>query len=290
MNRESTESGIVYKYFAAQFGLEVIRRCELKVTPPNELNDPFEFRPHVIRSAPQREAKRLLRDKRTIKEMYEDDKAHGTFVGNFRQYRKRIGKVKDKLISGLLDSMPQASQALQHGYPDAVSRAIGVLSLTARPDSIVMWGHYADKHRGIVIGFDQEWEMFCRGRGLGPVEYSRERLVWDPSCKPGSSAERNYVARMIKIKNYEWSYEAELREVFQLSGLNQRSLKDGRIGYFLSIPSSVILTVILGALCPADTEVEVRSVLRDGHLPRLWPLKRAKLHESQFAMNIEDAG
>jgi hypothetical protein len=290
VNRESPKSRIAYKYFAARYGLAVIRRCELKVTPPNELNDPFEFRPHVIRSLPEREAKRLLTDKRTIKEMYEDDRARGTFAGNFREYRKLIGNVKGKLILGIVDSLPQASQALQHRYPEAVSRAIGVLSLTARPDSIVMWGHYADKHRGIVIGFDKDWEMFRRGRGLSSVEYSRERLVWDASCKPGSAAERDYVSRMIKHKNHEWNYEAELREVFQLPGLNQRSLEDGSIGYFLPIPSSVILTVILGALCSTDTEVEVRAALRDGHLPSLRTLKRAKLHESRFAMDIVDAG
>jgi hypothetical protein len=139
-----------------------------------------------------------------------------------------------------------------------------------------------------VIGFDKDWEMFRRSRGLSSVEYSRGRLVWDASCKPGSAAEKNYVAEMVKHKNDEWEYEAELREIFQLSGL-KRSLEEGRTGYFLPIPPSVVLTVILGALCPIDTEIEVRSVLRHGHFPNVRPLKRAKLHESQFAMNIEDA-
>lgn len=289
MNSESRNSGIAYKYFCGRYGLEIIRRCELKVTPPNELNDPFEFRPRVIRSAPQREAKELLKDKRTIKEMYEEDRRRGISTGNFRNYREQIRMVRDSLISGMVRAMPQASLALQHGYPDAVSCAIGVLCLTEKPDSIVMWGHYADKHRGIVIGLDRNWELFCRGRGLSPVEYSRERLTWDASCKPGSAAEREYVERMIKHKNDEWRYEAELREVFQLTGLRRRSLRDGSIGYFLPIPSSVIVSAILGARCPADTEAEVRSALRECDFPSLVKLKRAQLHETLFAMTIDDA-
>lgn len=34
--------GTVYK-FCGKYGLEILRTLELKVTPPNQFNDPFEF-------------------------------------------------------------------------------------------------------------------------------------------------------------------------------------------------------------------------------------------------------
>lgn len=79
-----------YKYTSTKFALATLRDLELKVTPPNEFNDPFEFSPHVTCSAPEREAKRILRSKRDIKEMYEQDKRIGDFAGNFREYRERL--------------------------------------------------------------------------------------------------------------------------------------------------------------------------------------------------------
>jgi len=39
---------------------------------------------------------------------------------------------------------------------------VGVLSLSARPDSAVMWSHYADSHRGFVIGLDTNHDFFER--------------------------------------------------------------------------------------------------------------------------------
>ena len=46
---------------------------------------------------------------------------------------------------------------------------LGVLSLSARSDSSVMWSHYADSHRGFLIGFSTEHEFFPRDKRTVPV-------------------------------------------------------------------------------------------------------------------------
>lgn len=282
------KSEIAYKYFSSRYGLEMLRKLELKITPPNEFNDPFEFTPCVICSSPKREAKRILKSKDEIKEMYEEERRLGEFSGNFRQYRARIRKVRASLMRGVAREMPKANARLQHEYLDGISTAVGVLSLSARADSIVMWGHYGDKHRGIVIGFDATWDIFQSGKGLGSVQYARERLTWDSSCKPGSAAEKEYVEQMIRHKNDEWAYEEESRDVFQLAGLRRRRLNDGSTGYFLPVPASVIAGVFLGTRCPPDVEAEVRVALRDPRFSHLSKLKRAKLHETEFAITFDE--
>ena len=38
---------ILYKY-AGESGLRILEDLRLKITPPNEFNDPFEVTPHAI--------------------------------------------------------------------------------------------------------------------------------------------------------------------------------------------------------------------------------------------------
>ena len=282
----NAKSGVAYKYFNSHYALELLRTLELKITPPNQFNDPFEFYPRVVCSSPEREAKRILKKKDEIKGMYEEDKRLGIFKGNFRQYREHIRKMHPTLISGVARGMPRVNADLQHNYLDGISTAVGVLSLSKRSDSIVMWGHYGDKHRGVVIGFDMSWELFRAGKGLGSVHYARERLIWDSSCKPGSAAEKTYVEQMIRHKNDEWAYENELRQLFVLAGLKRRELSDGNLGYFLPIPPSVVASVLLGARCPSAVEAEVRRVLCDPRFAHIGTAKRAILHETEFAIQF----
>ena len=36
--------GTVFK-FCGKYGLDILRKLELKITPPNQFNNPFEFKP-----------------------------------------------------------------------------------------------------------------------------------------------------------------------------------------------------------------------------------------------------
>ncbi|HEX7515716.1 MAG TPA: DUF2971 domain-containing protein [Chthoniobacterales bacterium] len=279
-------SEAAYKYMSAYYALKTLRDLELKITPPNQFNDPFEFSPRVICSSPEREAKRILKLKAEIKGMYEEEKQLGIFRGNFREYRERMRRMRPTLISGVAGKMHEANAHLQHNYLDGISRDVGVLSLSARPNSIVMWGHYGDKHRGMVIGFDTAWEVFRSGKGLRSVRYDRKRLTWDSACKPGSAAEKAYVVQMICHKNDEWAYEDELRQMFKLAGLKRRPLEDRGVGYFLSVPAHTVVSVLLGARCSIEDEAELRSVLDNRRFSHVTRPKRARLHDTEFALEF----
>jgi hypothetical protein len=69
-------------------GIDILLNLELKITPPDQLNDVFEFSPHVICSAPRRMAKDVMRDKAAVRESYHEDKRSGGFVV-LRSFRGR---------------------------------------------------------------------------------------------------------------------------------------------------------------------------------------------------------
>jgi len=273
---------VVYKY-CDQRGIDILRHRELKITPPNQFNDPFEFTPRVTCSNPHGEVKRLLRDKNTIKEIYLEAKADGAFVGNFRDFRRRFKKARPALTEPLIAANPTVSAETQNEFQNNVSAELGVLCMSSRRDSIVMWGHYCDKHRGLVVRFDKSFAVFQSGKGLRRVNYVHERIIYDSSWNRGGKEAGDFADQLIFSKNYEWSYEEELRQLFKLEGLRNRPLADGAAGYFLPIPHSAIVSVMLGAKSSKQLEEAVNMTLRDRQFAHVI-VKRAALHDTKFSL------
>lgn len=282
----STENGTgVYKY-CDEHGLDILRNLEMKFTPPNEFNDPFEFTPRVINSNRHRMIKRLLKNKEAIKAWYEDDKASGKFRGNFRQYRKHFESRRSDLQRGIVDCLPDLEDEAAEIYAGISADMFGVLCLSSRRDSILMWGHYCNKHRGLVVGYDPTHDYFSVKSGMSPVNYIRERVVYDQNWKGGSKEFADYFQQLVFSKNDAWKYEGELRLIIELKRLRKKQFREGRIGYFGSFPAEVIQTVTLGAKCTKQFEDSVRAVLQDKKFAHV-KLDRAVLHRSEFALEFK---
>ena len=86
-------------------------------------------------------------------------------------------------------------------------RNVGIVSLTARNDSTLMWAHYADSHRGLCFEFDltvgAHW-----GVAIVPVIYSEQCLVGKVSDL-GSLSE--VMTASVYHKSADWAYEKEWR-------------------------------------------------------------------------------
>ncbi len=275
----------VFKYCNSR-GVDILCNLELKITPPDQFNDPFEFTPRVICSSPDYHVKRLYNDKAGLKIMFEEQKQAGVFKGDFREFKKKLRALRPGFRARFVESIPEINANLQAKQLNSVSRELGVLCLSSRADSIVMWGHYADKHTGIVIGFDKSWSVFHDKKGLRPVHYVSERTIWDTSYPPGSREAEEGSDMMILSKNQEWRYEGELRQLFVLEGLGQRLLDDGTRGYFRAVPPEIIRSVCLGFRCPLSRENEIRSVLKASHFAHV-KISKASLHEEKYALRID---
>lgn len=121
------------------------------------------------------------------------------------------------------------------------SRKYAVSSLTRNPLNSLMWSHYGDSHRGVVIGIDAEKcgltsnEEFVIPAQFGELIYIstknknlngvpsqkhldelRESIAFTPEVK-------NYLKQAFLYKSLEWGYEEEVRVI--------KSLKDFKFGY-----------------------------------------------------------
>jgi hypothetical protein len=276
----------VYKY-CGPHGVCILENLELKITPPNQFNDPFEFTPQMVAANPLGWAASVVRNKKHMKSLYLMVKADGQFGGNFRDFQAHVATHRPEMAKALSKIIMLGATHARQELLDKASTLFGVLCLSERPDSILMWGHYADSHRGLVIGFDNSSEVFHphQDTGLRSVDYVRQRVVCDASWVESDPKVKAFHDQAVFSKNDDWGYEKELRQCFRLSSLRQKPLKNGSTGYFLAIPPTALVCVTLGVRCPAELEQRVRLVLTQPRLSHV-ELYRAILHESDFALSF----
>jgi Protein of unknown function (DUF2971) len=279
--------GTVYK-FCDNRGVAILQNLELKITPANQFNDPFEFTPVVVCSDLEAEARSLIepQDMRFFESKYFEEKASGKFVGSFQ------GFMDEFVTSHLMKAIPDTAKKLQDGYLDLISTHFGVLCLSKKRNSIVMFAHYGDNHHGFVIGFDDSNSVFQKGKGLLPVNYVSERIVFDMNWEMGGAEERKYAEMLIFTKNEEWKYENEVRQIFPLDECPiKKPFKDKRTekemtNHFYPMPAEAIQSVSLGIKCSTELESQIRLVLQNKHFSHV-KLERARLHDSKFELTFE---
>jgi len=275
---------IAFKYCDDR-GLDILRNLRLKVTPPLYFNDPFEFTPHVVCSSPNRKFKDFFGDKKEQRKLYDQQRRLG-YQGTMREFRRELRNRRPELISQGTPRIPEANRALQEKMPSHYSREHGVMCLSKRSDSLLMWGHYSRAHTGFVVGLDLQWKPFnAANKGMRDVKYVRERPEWD-TVTPLEGMEANRaLEKIIFSKNEDWAYERELRQLFELKCLLKETGEKGD-SYYLEMPAHVVKCVILGLRTPKELENGVRMILCDEKLAHvsLW---KAGLHESQFALNFQ---
>lgn len=89
----------------------------------------------------------------------------------------------------------------------ALNRVVGLLCFAPNWSNPVMWGHYADRGRGLCLGFDVPDQY------LAAVDYVGVRQELTPSTEPAIKA------RLIRTKFEHWQYEQELRLFEDIGGL-----------------------------------------------------------------------
>jgi len=141
----------------------------------------------------------------------------------------------------------------------------GVLALSELNNNILMWSHYADKHRGICIEFERtdtnelgNWD-YCL-----PVLYQQEL----PSFEPLELEDSKAVTQALSTKGEYWEYEREWRI------LTYKSNKH------FPLPGD-IKSVIFGLNMPQKKREEIVSLL--GHTVRYFEAIRSKRY---FALDI----
>lgn len=219
----------------------------LRVTQPIALNDPYECLPAI--SPPDYD----LLFEQAINRMNEVERS--IVLSDLENAKKnlidqyeRTGELERKL-----------TEILRTG----LSSRIGILSLSKRNDSALMWSHYTDSHKGFVVGFDSNHNFFKKQQDdnaeigeLSEVHYSINR----PAI---SILGNNLTTKHFLCKNIEWEYEEELRLIRNLNNASN-VINDQEPKIFLfDIPKNCISSVIFGMQCAQELQQEIQNLIRN---------------------------
>jgi hypothetical protein len=127
---------------------------------------------------------------------------------------------------------------------------LGILCFCSKWSNPLLWGHYADKHRGMALGFDVPVDMYS------PVKYCRTRLP-TAAARDLDGAD---VETLLLTKFSAWRYESEYRGFCWLNG----SIHENGLYFEPFSPTLKLAEVILGDRSTI-TRAKLAAVLGDQH-------------------------
>lgn len=265
-------------------GIISIENCKLKITPPNQFNDPYEFIPRIVGTSDSGETNSYLSDDDVLSEHYSEAVKEGIWKGTLEDF---VAEIKEN-IDDYTESVVKVSSEneIQWKYAqeflDDVSQLLGVLCVTKNPSNILMWSHYADSHSGIVIGMDENDVFFDHANGLYEIEYVTNRPILDLSWLDESDDTSRFTTEIIRKKYKDWAYEQEVRAVFSLSECEGIEMQGGSgFLYLKKFNPGLIQEIILGCRCSVETEKRVISLLSQDHYSHVV-LKKASLDPYEY--------
>jgi hypothetical protein len=144
-------------------------------------------------------------------------------LDDLRHRRLKIARLDDLNDPFDLWAIAQPEPQLRRGIrasKDEMARRFGMLCFSLSWQNPLLWSHYADRHRGITLGFDIDEAKVQK------VSYVTERPAFH-------AVDEGLVHHLLYTKYIDWQYEQEVR-VF--TSLEEKAF--GRVRWSVSHPLS----------------------------------------------------
>lgn len=248
----------VYKYLPPERA-SYFDDALLRFTPPGALNDPFECFPALIDEV-VKQALEYLETKVFARDS----------VGNDRGERRKMERTRKKEIAQKIQALKNDPDLFAQGIHDYAAESIngrlGILSLSRRWDSSLMWSHYTNCHQGFCIGFDRNHSFFAdsaRPRSdFRPVIYSHRRPTL---TRMRTSPDDNKI--ILSTKSKDWEYEEEERVIALLANADKViSALPHNISLF-KVPHDAVTEIVLGMRSSKDLRKCAQVIARKFDVP-----------------------
>lgn len=254
---------ILYKYVTLESVEPILENASLRFTNPLEFNDPFDCNMpsfdfgHV-------DIKKLIKDEFS-RTMGIDHRSQ-----EFNQFIASITPKFNELRDGILNE----SKSMLADWDKLLSN-FRILSLTTKPDNILMWSHYAKDHKGVVLGFKVNSSLGEAGKVnydegnllLGRFLESMSKVLIRDVINDGGSNTLTDVAasktidvlfKYFFLKKEEWSYENEYRIVMPANHAKVKNLKEMDVVEF---DKQDLLSITFGIGTPEESIRDITAII-----------------------------
>ena len=260
----------VYKYLCPARA-DFFQAFKLRFSQPEALNDPYECLPACDNIDPSKFFDRIIaRNPNALRHLTPE----------------QVKDAKAKVLSNLQPE--QSEEQCLAIYRTKVNNTLGILSLCKRPDSIVMWAHYAEQHKGFVLGFNRSHPFFEKQKTdwadtgtLREVTYGMNRINVD------FAGEVTLKFDIFLRKNRDWDYEEEVRLIRGLHAASELRKVPGKPDICLfDIPKTCVSSVIFGLHCSPDLRSSIEHKVKSDVELKDVRLFKAKLDLKEFKMRL----
>ena len=88
---------ILYKYIKTDYALAVLQTLKLKLTPPIEFDDPFEFLIRTDNIVQRSLVKKMVKGKDFMRRVYQEARAQGQ-QGSFKEFKRTFRANREREI------------------------------------------------------------------------------------------------------------------------------------------------------------------------------------------------
>jgi hypothetical protein len=173
---------------------------------------------------------------------------------------------------------------LRTSFWKELGRRVGILSLTEVPDSLTMWAHYANNHRGLVFQVDEKHSFFNRQRSPNDEFFHLRRVVYSAPPVGCTLLDLDGTDFFLR-KGEQWRDEREWRMLVPLATAD-KVIGDGDESIHLfAFPPECITGIIVGARAE---EPLIRDLLQTASTSRFQhiQLERAELDDATQRVRI----
>lgn len=264
---------LLYKYITLE-RWDVVQNFEVRFTQFEDLNDPFETK--NIQN---------ITEWRSVESFATLKRQHG-YYGN-----SLAGWTPDKLYK--LNTLRRNTELERKQYLNESLPSLGILSLAAQPDNLLLWAHYADNHRGIVIALETTDRFFSAD--YAPKEWYRShpalfrlRNVRYAGGVPRLACEvEKSLEAAVFTKSKHWRYEEEWRMCRPIAEATRTIEKVPFPVCLFAVPFSAIRAVYFG--CRVPDEIRTKLILSLPKTPQYEHLRffRSRINQEKFAVIFE---
>jgi len=282
----------LYRYLDFSGGLRTLKDSVLKVTRPINFNDPFEylirmrvnrntFRKCCLDKIPKKEMDSLVRTK--LKEK-------GIIKPTKRQKQVEYNNIKDDFRKKFENGFNRSSAERAVKRLDLLSPVMGVTCFTENDNNSLMWSHYSDGHKGMVIEFETNIAFKVKPQII-KIKYVEEPpsiIVPYWALKDSNSSTSSvHQKKILGYKHIIWKYEKEYRIQFDVNILRKEKSADGEELLLFDIPKESIRRVVMGCRMSPKCFEELKAILNQSNYRHL-KIQRSVAPVSSYKLDYQD--
>lgn len=265
-----------YKYRNLnQFTFESIINSEVFLANSTILNDPYECYYSVNLNEVARNQFTDLSFPQTFKDHYNLDfpQEHiDKILASDKPFHTYIDccKLMNIILAVNADEITKQKWIRCNELIEIERKKVNVCCFTTRNDSMLMWSHYADHHKGVCVEYDFSYDFGLRER-IQPVQYCdtqydiTSRLL--PDFNPMNISLGTYISALTKAK--DWQYEDEWRLI----------KNNGRTKHPMPLPKVIYLGTRF-----SQNEISLQEKLFELANTLKIPTIQMKIHNSQYTV------